>query len=195
MATVRNEPLVIRRIEQLEALRTPLRHQIVQALEDGPRSVKELAERLHRIPESLYYHVNKLVEARILVEVDRRPVGRKTESLYGLAAPNIAIDEHVRSAGFLAALGRLYSTVLRATDRALQSALVEERRRTGPRRMTDLRHWNVPLTPSAHAELRRRLDAIEDFIDDQVDRGEGDVYSLTTALAFVGAPRRRRGAS
>ena len=62
------QTLVIRRAEQLASLSSPVRSRIVESLSvHGPSSVREIAERLGRLPESLYYHLRPLVEVGIVV--------------------------------------------------------------------------------------------------------------------------------
>ncbi len=67
--------LVIRDAAVLRALRTPLRQEILSALDrPGGASVRELATTLGRKPASLYYHVHDLVRVG-LVEGGRYAAG------------------------------------------------------------------------------------------------------------------------
>jgi len=74
---------LIRRKDQLHALTSPERRRVLEGLEAlGRATVKQLAEHLGRLPESLYYHVRKLGEVDLVVEAERRGSGRRTEVVY-----------------------------------------------------------------------------------------------------------------
>lgn len=73
----------IERRDQLETLCSPLRQDIVDTLAQmGPASVADLAERLGRQPESLYYHVRSLLDVELLLEDGERALPRHKEKLY-----------------------------------------------------------------------------------------------------------------
>lgn len=60
-------------VEQMEALASPVRHQIHLTMEMlGACSVNELVERMGRVPETLYYHVRRLETVGILEQVASR---------------------------------------------------------------------------------------------------------------------------
>ncbi|NIM48343.1 MAG: helix-turn-helix domain-containing protein, partial [Gemmatimonadales bacterium] len=63
----------------------------------GRCSVGEVADRLERKPESLYYHVKALREAGLVRRVGNRPGERRSETLYQAVAPEIVLDQGNRT--------------------------------------------------------------------------------------------------
>ncbi|MFH2001713.1 MAG: helix-turn-helix domain-containing protein, partial [Planctomycetota bacterium] len=58
---------IIKETEQRTALRTPLRFQIISTIEQLEAcSVNEIAPHVGMAPESLYYHIKKLVKAGLV---------------------------------------------------------------------------------------------------------------------------------
>lgn len=83
----------------LEALGSPTRLRILRHMQQ-PASVKEVAGKLGVPTTRLYYHVNLLEEAGVVVVVETRKVGAMVEKLYQVAAlgfrpsPKLAHGEH-----------------------------------------------------------------------------------------------------
>lgn len=181
----RDEVYVVRDLRQLRGLRSPIRQQIISAMEQiQPCSVAELSGRVGLAPESLYYHVHQLVGLGLLVESATRPAGKRTESLYRLVAPRIEVDRANRSASYLSALADVARTVLRAAERHHLRALEYERKAgPGPRRATDLRQWTVRLSEPAAKRYRELLDGLDDFFNENNDPGATAAYSVTTVLS------------
>jgi DNA-binding MarR family transcriptional regulator len=176
----RPRTLVIRKAEQLRAMRTPLRQEILDGIERlGACSVKELASSLGREPASLYYHVHRLEEVGLV----REKAARRTESVYQLSAPRILIDRNERSPAFLAALVDLYGAALRAAERELVRALESQggtnRRLTG----AALQRLTVRLTPKAAARLPKMIQELAEELSEEGGSDPAEVHSLTTVLA------------
>src|SRR5690349_13731460 len=83
----------IDRVSQLRALASPLRQEIVDVLEvAGPCSIAELAARLDRAPDSLYFHLRRLVKTGLVIEVERRRAGRHAFVVVDVAGRPLRID-------------------------------------------------------------------------------------------------------
>lgn len=83
----------IDRPAQVRALASPLRQEIFDVLEAaGPCSVAELAQRLARAPDSLYFHLRRLARVGLVVELERRQVGRHVFRRFDVAARPMRID-------------------------------------------------------------------------------------------------------
>jgi DNA-binding MarR family transcriptional regulator len=83
----------IARKEQLEALISPLRHQIVDRLSvDGPMSIKELAHKLSCQAPRLYHHIEILLELGLVVQSGDRLVNRRREQLYSTPSPKVRVE-------------------------------------------------------------------------------------------------------
>jgi len=109
---------LIRRKDPLHALTSPERRRVLEGLEAlGRATVKQLAEHLGRLPESLYYHVRKLGEVDLVVEAERRGSGRRTEVVYALVAPVLRLDAERRTKDWLDGLERGLAASMRRTLR------------------------------------------------------------------------------
>jgi len=85
--------VAIDRPAQLQALASPLRQELFDVLESaGPCSIAELAQRLARAPDSLYFHVRRLLKVGLLVEHERRQEGRHAFVVVDVAARPMRID-------------------------------------------------------------------------------------------------------
>ncbi len=190
MPARRPRTLVIRKAEQLRAMRTPLRQEILDGIERlGVCSVKELAASLGREPASLYYHVRRLEDAGLVSEKATRRSGRRTESVYELSAPRILIDRTERSPAFLAALVELYGAALRAAERELVRALdSEEPGKRLPQGAAALQRLTVRLTPKAAARLPRLIQELAEELSKEAGSDPTEAHSLTTVLARLSYP-------
>lgn len=179
--------------EQLRALRSPTRHQILAAMERrGPCSVRDLAADTGRPAESLYYHVKALLRIGLVVEKQRRSTGRREEVVYELVSRQITVDPRKRSPTFLKELSKVYSSALRAADRNLSRALeLEAAMGPGPRTAASVRQWTVRLDTGSARELRRLFEELDAFVNEHDDPAAGTAYSLTVALSLF--PPASRG--
>ncbi len=171
---------------------SPVRVRILAvAASPEPLAIAELAAQVGMAPASLYYHVQKLVAAGLLVARGRRRAGKRWEVLYGPPSGEVVADQRERSPAFLRALGRVYASVLRDAHRGLTRALDLERREgKGPRRATAVRHRRVRLRPADLAELRTRLEGLDAFLQ-AADHPEGQAHDVTTVLSRC-VPRKAR---
>ena len=175
--------LLIQRTEQLRAMRAPVKRQILFALEDlGAASVAELAERLHRSPESLAYHVRSLVRAGFLVEREKRSIGGRAASVYGLSDQPIQIDQQQRSPRFFEALAELYKASLRWSERALLRGLEQDRKLPKQLdRRCGVMQAQVRLDQRGLRKLRKAL--IDCALEAQaLDEPNGELLELVTIV-------------
>jgi DNA-binding transcriptional ArsR family regulator len=83
---------VIGELETMRVLADPLRLRLLAGLRDGPRSVKELAERVRIAATKLYYHIELLERHGLIKVVATRVVSGITEKQYRVAALDFRID-------------------------------------------------------------------------------------------------------
>jgi len=175
---------VIRDPEQLKALRTPIRHRVLNTVvERGRCTVGQIAESLEWKAESLYYHVNALVKVGLLRPVEQIKGRFRSETLFEAVAPKIVLDRDNRSSGYLAAVRDVYRAALRAAERDLENALAAERKGKGPRRNAMLRQFNVRLSAADLKRLESMLDQISDFLAEHEHSATCDQVSLTVVLS------------
>ncbi|RYG27760.1 ArsR family transcriptional regulator, partial [bacterium] len=69
--------------EQVECLTSPVRSAVFWAFTSHtPQSVADVAKGLGKSAQTVHYHVNGLLEVGLLVAVDTRQRGARTETLY-----------------------------------------------------------------------------------------------------------------
>ncbi|MCW2643862.1 MAG: ArsR family transcriptional regulator [Dactylosporangium sp.] len=77
--------LYLEQIEQAEALLKPQRIEVLRQLAE-PRTCTEVASRLGQTPQRVYYHVKRLVDARLVDLVSERKVRGIHEGIYQASA-------------------------------------------------------------------------------------------------------------
>jgi DNA-binding MarR family transcriptional regulator len=175
---------VIRRADQLAALSSPTRWQVVEALSvQGPGSVRDLAARTGRKPVSLYYHVRALLDVGLVVQDTTRHTGRRAEAVYGLVAPRLIADRNQTSPAHKEALCRSCEAFLRLAARDHRAAvergdLVFE----GPQRNLMVRRQAVKLRPQALKKANRLLDRVAAELDRLSDPEAPDTHAVTVVL-------------
>ena len=181
----RKKALRIKSAEQLRALRTPLRQEIVQAfMRLGACTVGELADELGREPATLYYHVHALEEAGIAVETDKRRGGGRPESVYSLVAERIMIDRKETSRPFLSAVADLQRATLRTAERELAAAL-EPRDPKGSVDSPTLLRLVFRLKPQDATRITKMLHELVEFLAENDDADAETAHSLTVAFVPV----------
>src|SRR5215211_5670272 len=96
------QPAPLHTITSLEALKVfsdPLRQQIIEALLDGAKTVKQVASELELAPTKLYYHVNLLEEHGLIQVTETRIVSGIIEKHYVAAAKEYAIERSLMTPG------------------------------------------------------------------------------------------------
>jgi DNA-binding transcriptional ArsR family regulator len=175
----------VERLTELRALASPGAAQVLDALRAlGRGSVNELALHLGRPAESLYYHVRKLERAGLVVEVERRPTGRRPEAVYEPVAPVLRVDSSRRTPAWRRESARVVRGRMRAVERALLAGLDDpETQREGPQRQLGIRHARVRLGRRGLARLNAKLEELAELLEEEQRAGEGEVYHVLTALA------------
>lgn len=83
----------IRSTAQLRALNSPVRQEIIDALvAAGPCSIADLAGYVGRAPDSLYFHIRRLLKVGLLIELDPRKTGRHIAAIYDVPGHPVVID-------------------------------------------------------------------------------------------------------
>ena len=174
---------------QLFVLAKPGREDIIDAISIlGPCTVPQMAEFLGRSRNSLYYHVNVLRKAGLVVEDKVQRAGVKTTALYDLPGRPMIVKWDLstpRSRQAVISLGRgRFKSGERAFVRACQPgvAVVE-----GMRRNLWTSHWQGWLSQDELVEANRILHSLVDLYRRSAKTsGNGrKPYALTFAIAPV----------
>ncbi len=189
------QPAPLHTITTLEALKVfsdPLRQQIIEALLDGPKTVKQIAADLDLAPTKLYYHVNLLEEHGLIQVTETRIVSGIIEKHYVAAAREYFIERTLLTPGQSTG-----GEVLKIAFDAMIDPIREELRRSFAQGLIDMsedaeqhqrfRMWRAPsrLTPEQAETFYARLMALVDEFsaakDDDPD-GEKQGYSLLVSI-------------
>ncbi len=183
-----SKKLIIRRADQLRAMRGPVRRQLLFALEAlQEASIAELADQLQRSPESLAYHVKALEKAGLLKPCGVRSRGGRAGRTYQLVAAQVLVDPKQRSPRFLDALGDLYKASMRWAERALLRGLDADRGLPAEApRQSGLLQVQVRVNQRGLTELRRKLLEVADELS-QLDEPDGEMMQVVT-IAFSPRP-------
>ncbi len=181
----RQKEMVLSRPSQIAAISSPMRHLILWTMEAfGRMTVSDLAERLGRTPESIYYHMRALSRAGLIVEHEIRPTGGRPEAVYGLPAEVLVTDPTQTSPSYLEAMRRSSAAMLRLASRQIDSALKRQRSEARKRHAAFcMQHAQARLRPRDISELNRRIDDVMTLLQER-DHPDGE----TVAVTIAGAP-------
>lgn len=173
----------------------PVRSEIAQALTMlGEASIAEVAEVIDRPADTLYRHVAMLERAGVVREGEPRRVGRHTERVYSMVAPDMQPDFTGATPRLENKVGyRTASALLKSMSRTVRDAAAAQILVTRPQgRNLSMTYELGRLTPAMYEELRGHLRAIKALMDRGKKEREGTLYlSITVACPVV----RRRGAA
>lgn len=146
-------------IAQLEALANPTRTRILLEASQ-PITVAEIADRLETPKTRLYYHVNLLVEAQLLVQVDQRKSGARIERIFRIAARNFRSGPGIwEGAEDPQRVADLAAGVIFEPARA-ETAAVLEQTFQGIEPIAEFGRWLVHLTADEAAAIADRIDGL-----------------------------------
>ena len=181
----RKREFMISTVDQMETLASPVRHQIHLAMEMlGPCSVNQLAERMGRVPETLYYHVRRLEKVGIIKQVGSHTVGARDEAIFQLQSKRLRVDPSQTSPRFLRAMAKGCGSLLRFAHRSFEQALDRKaERRVILKRSLRIEQVAVRLSMQNLAELNKRLDSVQEFLSDADQAGGKQMYVVTISTA------------
>jgi DNA-binding transcriptional ArsR family regulator len=191
MGSKRPRRIVIEKPGQFRAMNSDVRQQVLSTMRLlEPCSVGEVAARLGRQPETLYYHVDILVDAGLVRAAGSRPAGRRKETLYEVACDRLQYHPTRRTPAFLRDLRRGYSTTLRTTERRLLEAVgADGEVREGRGKNMRVQSYPVRLDADDLEELNARLDAVRQFLLERAGADEGDPHQVLLVMSPVAESR------
>jgi len=183
--TAAKRPFYLRDAAQLEALRSPARHEIVDGLQAlGPCSIAELAVSIGRAPDSLYYHVRALERVGLIVRRGSRASGAREEALYDTPG-RLVIDHQPKTGRDRRTLTQLTGALLRIAERDFRAAVESGVARNGrtAQRNTWCGRMKGWLTRDELAEVREHLEALSQLVSRGSRRPGAELHALAFSLA------------
>jgi len=189
------------RPEQLSALASPVRQELLDALARlGKASRAELAAATDRPADSLYYHVRALIKVGLVHPAGARTKGGRGEALVRAEAPQFALRYATSPPRTVRGLNAIVAGMLRLGIRDFRRALAAGAtgavRLEGPAR--DLRALRTIgwLTPAEVRAANRKIQALADAVSHPTATkggARGRLYAITVLLTPVGRGARRAG--
>jgi DNA-binding transcriptional ArsR family regulator len=185
------DELTIKSLETLKVFSDPLRQQIIEALAERPKTVKQIASELELVPTKLYYHINLLEEHGIIVVVETRIVSGIIEKHYITAARNFYIERTLLSPGqntgdqgLDAALASIVERTRGEIRKSIQQGIIDTTESAPVHRKLMAGRGRTRLNKAQAEAFYARLRALMEEFEDLRDEGEGDHqgYSLIFAI-------------
>ncbi|MBL8989375.1 MAG: helix-turn-helix transcriptional regulator [Gemmatimonadetes bacterium] len=183
---VRSRPYLIRRRDQIAAVESAVRQEIVDTIQAaGPLSAPEISALMGRPADGLYYHLKRLVRVGLLVIKATRRTGRRDEAVYDLAGHPLVLDYPVGSAARGDhPLSRLVRSMLRTADRDFRAAVGSAQARPdGDRRNLWAGRRHAWLSPPDLERVNDLLDQLVSIMTRSRDPAGGELCTLTLVLA------------
>lgn len=187
----RSIPYAIRRRDQLAALESAVRQEIIDTVQAaGPRSAAEISALLGRPADALYYHIRRLAQVGLLVEHARRRTERRYEVVYDLVGHPLVLEYPAGRDHGHHPLSRLVRAMLRTAERDFRAAIgADGAAADGAERNLWAGRRHAWLSRSDLARVNRLLDQLVRIMTEARNPASGQLCTLTLVLA----PRRSRG--
>ena len=155
-----NRVFWITRPDQLKALSSPIRHDIVNRLNAlGPMSVSALAAALGRKPNALYRHLVTLEKLGLIVASGSRGARGRPAMIYRPAAPLMRLSRAPRNKTNRRPMAKIANAMARQAAREYAAAFKSDRWKSeGPTR----NHWFLELLTSPSLAKLEKINALLD---------------------------------
>jgi DNA-binding transcriptional ArsR family regulator len=181
---------VIRRREQLEALRSARRQEIVDVLvEMGKVSIAELAAAMGRPADTFYFHLRALTKAGLVRRAGERRRGGRAEALFQAVATELRLRYEPRDAANRRAVPAIVQSMLRLGARDFRRAFESPKVvLSGAHRELWALRKTGRLSPAKVAAVNRSIHRLVRAVS--APRGRGRLYAITILLTPVNGGRR-----
>ena len=173
--------------EAIVELFKPARLEIFESLQvAGASSAADLAERLGRKVDTLYYHLKKLQAIGVIMASKEGTGGGlgRPGVVYELVAHRVGMNLDLTSPRAREALVKGSSAVLRLADRDVKDALdLPNTRLEGSRRNMLVRRYRARLTPADLKLANSHIATLHALFTDRSGASKGKFHVITTVLA------------
>jgi DNA-binding transcriptional ArsR family regulator len=197
------EQLTITTLETLKVFSDPLRQQIIEALIETSKTVKQVAAELELAPTKLYYHVNLLEEHGLIRVTETRIVSGIIEKHYQSAARSFAIHRTLLTPGqevgeggddaVDAAFNAMIEPIRAEIHKSIKQGVIDMSDDSPPHRKLRMWRANARMTPEEADAFYARLTAlVKEFSDARADEGDSprDAYSFVVGIYPTAAPSK-----
>ncbi len=197
MRASRTRPYAIRRPDQLAALESAVRQEILDTIQAaGPLSAVEISSLMGRPADALYYHLKELLRVKLIAIHETRPTARRDEVVYDLAGHPMVLEYPPRREGRTHPLARLVRSMLRTAERDFSAAVgTVDARAEGDRRNLWAGRRYAWLSPRDFRRVNKLLDQLTDIMTTARDPQEGELCTMTVVLAPRASRAGRRSPS
>jgi transposase-like protein len=195
------QPALLHTITTLEALKVfsdPLRQQIIEALLEGAKTVKQIASELELAPTKLYYHVNLLEEHGLIQVTETRIVSGIIEKHYTAAAHEYYIErslltpgQNSGAEGLEIALDAMIEPIRTDIQKSIKQGLIDTSENAPEQRK--FRMWRAmsQLSEVEAAEFYARLEKlIDEFNGSKADSPDNQHYGLLIGIYPATSPKK-----
>ena len=172
------------RAEQIKALASPVRHEIADCLAaGGPMSVAELAGELERTPQSLYFHVQGLLDVGLIKVAGERVLPRHVETLY-IASRELRLRYDHHDPDCRDALSAMAASIHRVSTRDFKRGLESASAQTsGKHRNLWAARILAWVSPEELAQVNALLNSLVDLLSTRWDSTKTERVALQWTLA------------
>ncbi len=178
---------IVRDPRQLKVLESPVRAEIVDSFAaSAPCSVAFVAQQLGRTPESLYYHVKKLIAAGLLHEAGEQVVAKTRETLYATTARELILGSPGKSKAKLDSIVKIMLGNLKLTQKDVEFSFRDpDSQFAGPDRDVYAGRSKGWLTDANRKEAMGLLDRLAEIMKDGQPGAGRRLFALNLALTPV----------
>jgi transposase-like protein len=182
-------------LEALKVFSDPLRQQIIEALLDGAKTVKQVASELDLAPTKLYYHVNLLEQHGLIQVTETRIVSGIIEKHYVAAAQEYAIERSLMTPGQSSGEGleiafdAMIEPIRADLHRSLEQGLIDTSPDAPEQRKFRMWRGMSQLTEERAREFYQRLDALMDEFN-EAEQDNQQAYGLLIGIYPASSPKK-----
>jgi DNA-binding transcriptional ArsR family regulator len=186
-----DDELVIEDLETLQVASDPLHLQILAAIRDEAKSVKQIAEELKQDQVKLYYHFKMLEQHGLVKVVMERKVRHMVERSYRIKAYTLRVPDTLLAFGPAAnesstenMLAYVFDKGKGKLKKGLQEGLIDVDRNAPPQRRFLAQRGSMRLPPEQARQFFERLQLLsEEYFERQNNPPSyGDWYDFVVAM-------------
>jgi DNA-binding transcriptional ArsR family regulator len=178
----------------LELLASPARQEIFDALHaSGPSSIKEIAGEKGVAPDSLYYHVKRMVASGLVIEKESRATDRRDEIVYDLPDRPMKVLFDTSDSTNARLLNTAVKSMLRLAGRDFENAYVPETAVTeGSLRNIRAARYKAWLSQDELRKVNQLIGEITSIFEGAARDESREMYALTMVQTLINPNERKR---